>query len=99
MIQNEADKAVAQRFGTTILAARRDLGLSQTQAAAGIGISNSLLGHYEKGKAFPKPAKLTQVAAFYQLSLNMALGVWLVIARAGDEAEAAELDGRGVTIS
>ena len=62
-------------FAGMLLQLRQESGVSQRDAAAGMGISQSLLSHYEKGSREPRLDFLVRAAAYYHVSTDYLLGV------------------------
>ena len=61
-------------FSSNLALLRRQLGVSQKEAAAALGISQSLLSHYEKGIREPGLDFLCRAADYYHTSLDFLLG-------------------------
>lgn len=57
-------------LGENLVKLREDKGLSQKEAAQGIGISNVVLNRYEKNKNKPDPEMLSRLADFYGVSID-----------------------------
>lgn len=62
-------------FAGMLLRLRQESGVSQRDAAAGMGISQSLLSHYEKGSREPRLDFLVRAAAYYHVTTDYLLGV------------------------
>lgn len=63
-----------KEFGRTISSLRKKKGLSQKDAAAQLGISQSLLSHYEKGIRECGLEFLDRLADYYEVSVDYLLG-------------------------
>ncbi|MDD7291501.1 helix-turn-helix transcriptional regulator [Veillonella caviae] len=53
--------------GLTLKAARVNVGLTQKQAANGIGVSESTLLKYEQGKSYPDVKTLKKIEKLYKI--------------------------------
>ena len=62
-------------FAGMLLQLRQESGISQRDAAVGLGISQSLLSHYEKGSREPRLDFLVRAAAYYHGTTDYLLGV------------------------
>ena len=65
---------MTREFGRTITNLRKKKGLSQKDAAAELGISQSLLSHYEKGIRECSLEFLSRLADYYEVSTDFLLG-------------------------
>ena len=65
---------MSKEFGRTISNLRKKKGLSQKDAASKLGISQSLLSHYEKGIRECGLEFLVKIADFYEASTDYLLG-------------------------
>lgn len=54
----------------SIRAARVNIGLSQKEAAARLGVSNKTLGNWEKGITFPPVDKIPVICELYGVSYD-----------------------------
>ena len=63
-------KAFAENMG----ALRRERGLSQREAASGLGISQALLSHYENGAREPGLDFVVRACGYYGVSADYMLG-------------------------
>jgi transcriptional regulator with XRE-family HTH domain len=61
-------------FSRTLSLLRQEKGLSQRQVAAGLGISQALLSHYENGVREPGLAFVGRACDFYGVSADFLLG-------------------------
>jgi len=65
---------VNKEFSAILSELRRKSGENQRQAAAGLGISQALMSHYENGIREPKIEFLVKAAEYYGVSLDYLLG-------------------------
>lgn len=63
-----------QTFSDRLTDQRRQMGISQKQAAADLGISQALLSHYENGIREPGLGFLVKAADYYNVSCDYLLG-------------------------
>ncbi len=63
-----------KEFSAILSELRRKSGENQRQAAAGLGISQALMSHYENGIREPKIEFLVKAADYYGVSLDYLLG-------------------------
>lgn len=62
-------------ISTRLVSLRKETGLSQKDAAAGLGVSQALLSHYEKGIRECGLDFLCRAAEFYKVSTDYLLGL------------------------
>lgn len=65
---------MASRFSEQLSALRHEKGLSQKQAADGLGISQALLSHYENGIREPKLEFVVRACDYYGVTADWILG-------------------------
>ena len=65
---------MAKLFAGMLLQLRQESGVSQRDAAAALGISQSLLSHYEKGSREPRLNFLIRAASYYHVTTDFLLG-------------------------
>ena len=65
---------MAKLFAGMLLQLRQESGVSQRDAAAALGISQSLLSHYEKGSREPRLDFLIRAASYYHVTTDFLLG-------------------------
>lgn len=61
-------------FQARVKSLRHFAGLSQMQAAAGLGIEKKQISQYENGKLMPNMRTLIKLCDFYQVTPNYLLG-------------------------
>jgi transcriptional regulator with XRE-family HTH domain len=61
-------------FAGNLSRLRREKGLSQRGAAAGLGVSQALLSHYENGAREPKLEFVVRACDYYDVSADYLLG-------------------------
>ncbi len=66
---------MASNFSVNLSALRKEKGISQSQAAKGLGISQALLSHYERGIRECGLEFLIRAADFYSVSCDYLLGI------------------------
>lgn len=54
----------------TLEAARRNVKLTQKEAADRLGVSNSTIHHWEKGISFPNVQQVDKICELYRVSYN-----------------------------
>jgi len=54
----------------TLKAARVNVGLSQKEAAAAIGVGNKTLGSWESGASFPKADQIEKICNLYLVTYD-----------------------------
>ena len=65
---------MATVFSDNMARLRRSRGLSQREAAAGLGVSQALLSHYENGVREPGLGFVVRVCDYYGVSADELLG-------------------------
>ena len=63
-----------KKFNTILSALRREKGLSQQRASADLGVSQSLLSHYENGTREPKLDFVIRACSYYGVTADYILG-------------------------
>lgn len=66
---------MASSFSANLSALRKEKGISQSEAAKGLGISQALLSHYERGIRECGLDFLIRAAKFYSVSCDYILGI------------------------
>ena len=61
-------------LGEKLSELRREVGLSQSQAASNLNVSQSLLSHYETGSREPKLEFISRACDYYGVSADFLLG-------------------------
>ena len=87
------DTRLAKTIGEVARAARRALGLTQEDAADGVGISPEFYARIERGGTLPSVPTLVRMAAGLSVDTDRLLGRVRPAARAGEE----EVRGYGAT--
>lgn len=61
-------------IGTTIIAKRKEKGITQDEIAHYIGVSKSSVSKWERGQSYPDITLLPQLAAYFNLSIDELMG-------------------------
>jgi transcriptional regulator with XRE-family HTH domain len=69
---------MATDFSRSLALLRKEKGLSQRSASAGLGVSQALLSHYETGAREPGLAFVTRACDFYGVAADFLLGRTMV---------------------
>ena len=69
---------MATEFSHALALLRKEKGLNQRTAAAGLGVSQALLSHYETGAREPGLSFVARACAFYGVSADFVLGRTMV---------------------
>ena len=78
-------------FGDQIRALRQEKGITQTQVADNIGVSNSAVGMYEQNRRMPDAETMGKIADFFGVNIDFLLGRTVEREPYEDNAEALAL--------